>query len=121
MKKTNMIKSNRTFRYIYKKGATASTPYMAFYATKDRWGKNNLGITVNVKIGKAVIRNRIKRIIKESYRLNEENVKDGYNIVIVSRFKMANATFFDTQKSLITLLKKLELWKECGKNEVDNG
>ena len=109
-----MIKSNQKFRFLYRKGKTLANPYLALYAFPNKQNKNMLGITVNKKIGKAVVRNRIKRLIKESYRLSEDRIKDGYDIIVVSRFKMAGADFKRTNRSFLDLCGKLDLLKKEG-------
>ena len=72
---------------------------------------NQLGITVSKKVGKAVIRNRVKRLIKENYRLLEPRVVRGYNIIIVARPVAGTlpreAAFSEIESALIHLLKKL--------------
>lgn len=113
MKKTQTIKSNRTFRFLYRKGKSYANPYLALYAHKNRNGINSIGITVNKKIGKAVVRNRIKRLIRESYRCHEGSVQDGYDLVVVSRFKMAGADYHRTERALIDGLKHLGIWQEA--------
>ncbi len=112
MKKTQTIKSNRTFRFLYRKGRSYANPYLALYAHKNRNGTNSIGITVNKKIGKAVVRNRIKRLIRESYRCHEDSIADGYDLVVVSRFKMAGSDFHKTEKALLDGLRHLGMWKE---------
>lgn len=112
MKKTTMIKSNRKFRYLYNRGKSLANPWLALYVLKNKQGQNTLGITVNKKIGKAVVRNRIKRLIKESYRLMEDQIKDGYDVIVVSRFKMAHADFHKTDRALRDLARKLDILEE---------
>ncbi len=68
-----------------------------------------MGITVNTKIGKAVVRNRVKRLIRESLRAFEGDMKQGYYIVVVARSAMADSTFADTKKSLFSLLSEIKL------------
>ncbi|MGI6030013.1 MAG: ribonuclease P protein component [Eubacteriales bacterium] len=112
MKKTSMIKSNRKFRFLYTRGKTQANSYLALYAHKNKSGENTLGITVNKKIGKAVVRNRIKRLIKESYRLMEDEFQNGLDIVVVSRFRMAHADYHKTARAMRDLAKKLSLLEE---------
>ena len=68
---------------------------------------NRLGITVSSKIGKAVVRNRVRRRIKEAYRLNEDKFKTPYDIVIVSRVRAANAVFSEIEESVLRLGRTL--------------
>ena len=85
MKKTVTIKNNHEFRRLYQKGKSAVTPFMVVYCRPNRLGHNRLGITTGVKLGKAVVRNRCRRRIREVYRLAQPGMKQGYDLVIVAR------------------------------------
>ncbi len=82
---------------------------MVVYFKKNRYGQSRLGITVSKKVGNAVTRNRVRRLIKENYRLMEKEIRSGYDVVIVARARMATADFHATGAALRTLLGKCEL------------
>ncbi len=83
---------------------------MVVYARPNRTGGNRLGITVGVKVGGAVVRNRTRRLIRESYRLGEHRLKTGYDIVAVARVRCAGADFRHVDASLFALLKSSASW-----------
>ncbi len=93
MNNTVSLKLNREFRRAYKKGKSAASPSIAVYAYENRKRINRLGITVSTKIGKAVHRNKIRRRFREIYRLNENSIKKGYDIVIVARQRSRTAEY----------------------------
>ncbi len=97
------------FQRLYSKGASCSDKNIVIYFLPNRQPVNRLGITVSKKTGCAVIRNRTKRLIKECYRLNEQNVKIGYDIVIVARRHIINADFHEIFASFMKLMKKLDM------------
>ena len=66
---------------------------------------NYLGIVVSKKVGNSVVRHRVKRRIKECYRLHEERFMSGFNIVIVARAESAEASYQDMEKNLLRLAK----------------
>lgn len=68
-----------------------SAPCLALYCRKNRQGRSRLGITVGVKVGKAVCRNRTRRRIREAYRLHEEQFLPGYDLVVVARVRARRA------------------------------
>lgn len=109
MNQTVAIKQPHLFRRAYAKGKSAVTPTVVLYARKNGQSFNRLGLTVGTKVGKATVRNRVRRRLKESYRLREESLKTGYDIVIVARSAAADARFALLDRHLASLLKRLEL------------
>lgn len=110
MQKTIPVKENRLFRFLYARGKNAARKTMAVYALKNRQKTvNRLGITVSVKLGGAVQRNRIRRRLKETYRLSETRLKGGYDIVIVARHAALDAPFETLLKDFSLLVRELKL------------
>ena len=87
-------------------------PCLAVYCRKNNLGYSRLGLTVGVKLGKAVVRNRTRRRIREVYRLNEEKFQPGWDIVVVARTKAVEAPFEKLTASYLTLAKKAGLLKK---------
>ena len=112
MKKSVTLKENHEFRRMYQKGASAVSGGMVVYCRKNRLGHNRLGVVSSVKIGNAVVRNRSRRRLREVYRLNSGALKQGYDIVMVSRAKTATAPWNDLNESFLRLCKKLNLLEE---------
>ena len=113
MKFSSSLKLNHIFQRLYhSKGAADG--FLVLYARKNRTGSNRVGITVSKKLGKAHIRNRTRRRIREVYRLNEEKFQPGWDIVVVARTKAVDAPFDKLTKSYLTLAQKLNLLvEEC--------
>ena len=107
MKFTDSLRNNYEFRRLYSKGASAATPRMVVYCRRNRLPVNRLGLTVSNKIGKAVVRNRIRRRFREIYRLNEGALASGYDIVIVARRRSASALYGELESDFMRLAKKL--------------
>jgi len=113
MEKTVSITENRTFRALYRRGKTAARRTMAVYVCKNRLKTvNRLGLTVSVKLGGAVRRNRIRRRIKEAYRLSEGRLKSGYDVVIVARSAAHSAEFSRLTDDLLSIAAELSLLEE---------
>ena len=85
MKYSVSLTQNHEFRRLYNKGTSSATPAMVIYCRLNGRGVNRLGITVSSKLGNAVRRNRMRRRLRETYRLNEDKLRRGYDIVIVAR------------------------------------
>ena len=111
MKFSTSLKLNHVFRRLYRTNGYAG-PYLVLYARKNREGINRVGITVSKKLGKAHIRNRIRRRLREIYRLNEEKFLAGWDIVLVGRGKALDADFAAMTKSVLSLAAKAGILKE---------
>lgn len=105
----NTVKLNREFRYAYKKGAKLVTGTLVFYWYKNRQSLSKLGITVSTKIGGAVVRNRIKRLIRAAYSARKDEIKNGYNIIVAARTKAASADYAQIKKDMDFCIRKSEL------------
>ncbi len=107
MKYAESLKKNFEFRIVYKKGKSFANKYLVFYKYKNNKNINRLGISVSKKVGNSVIRSRVTRLIRESYRLNEEVIeKDGWDFVIVARSAANGASYEEISSALLYLLKQ---------------
>lgn len=107
MKHTVSMKENHLFRRLYNKGQSTACPTLAVYVRRNGRRESRLGLTVGTKVGKAHIRNRIRRRCRESLRRHP--VKQGYDLVVVARSAAAEARFALLDRHLASLLKRLEL------------
>ena len=114
MKHTVALKQNHEFRRLYSKGKSAVTSCLALYCRKNRLGYSRLGITTGVKLGKAVHRNRVRRRIREAYRLHEGEFLPGYDLVVVARVRAVHVRYREIERSLLQLADKLGLRKKEG-------
>lgn len=108
MKNTQSLKLNRDFRRAYK-GESFVGGYTVVYARKNRYPFNRLGLTVSKAAGKAVVRNRLKRLMRESYRLMEDDIKPGYDFIIVARNRAVGKTQLQIRQDIEYAVKKLDL------------
>ena len=109
MRLSSSMKYNYEFRRLYATGKSAATPLLALYCRRNRKGMSQLGVTVGAKVGKAVLRNRVRRRLKEIYRLNEADIRPGFDIVIVARVKSRDATYQQLEADFLRLVDKLNL------------
>ena len=105
MKYSTSLKLNHIFRRLYRTSGVADG-LLVLYARKNRTDGNRVGITVSKKLGKAHVRNRTRRRIREVYRLNEEKFQPGWDIVVVARTRAVEAPF-----EKLTLAKKAGILK----------
>lgn len=112
MKNTVSLKKNELFLRAYKKGRKAHGKFFTMHYINNGLDINRLGIKTGKKLAGAVKRNRIKRLIRESYRLCEASLKMGYDIVFVAKDEALTIdSYFETSHAIKKLIKKAELFK----------
>lgn len=105
MQFSSALKLNHIFRRLYHTSGHADA-YLVLYARKNRTQSNRVGITVSKKLGKAHVRNRVRRRLREIYRLNEARFQPGWDIVVVARSKAVDAPFDKLTASYLALAAK---------------
>ena len=103
MKHTVSLKENRIFRRLYAKGKSAVAPTMVLYCRKNGRRESRLGLTTGTKLGHAVVRNRVRR------RLREDKLLPGYDIVVVARVRAVHSKYAVLERDFLRLAKKLQL------------
>ena len=107
MKFTDTLKKNYEFQRLYSKGKSAVTPYLVVYVRKTKKRTNRIGITVSTKLGHAVVRNRVRRRLREIYRLAEERFAPGTELVVVARVKAVKASYSQLEHAFMSACAKL--------------
>ncbi len=106
MKKAYRVKKNDEFQEVFKKGRSyANRQFVVYFLKKPGQTHFRIGISVSKKLGKAVVRNRIKRYIRQSFLELEDYLKQEYDYIIIARKPAAEMDFFEVKKSLIHVLK----------------
>ena len=99
------LKNSRDFQSVYRSGRSLANRYLVVYVKKrDDDGENRVGISVSKKVGNSVVRHRVKRLIRESYRLNCEKASVGHDLVVIAREKSNGRTYREIEGALIGLL-----------------
>lgn len=106
------LKKNRDFQYVYRRGKAKGSKSMLLLFIPQRSGTIAVGFCVSKKVGNSVIRNRVKRRMKEAFRLELEKLKPGSRMVFIARPQLSEASFNDIQKTMRYLLKKSGLYRE---------
>ncbi len=101
------LRTTQEFHRVYKRGKSVVNRHIVVYYLPNNLGKNRVGISVSKKVGNAVTRNRVKRLIREVYRLNGDGIRQGYDIVFVARVRTNSATFRDIKRAMTALFKKI--------------
>ena len=118
MKFSQSLKKNRDFQNVYKKGTSFANSYLVMYILENGLQENRIGISVSKKVGNSVVRHRITRLIRESYRLNEQKFVGGLDIVVIARPGAKERSFFEIESALLHLGRLHSILKEEEKKEV---
>ena len=110
MKFSHSLKLNHIFQRLYRTNGQANG-YLVLYARRNRTDTNRVGITVGKKLGHAVVRNRVRRRLREVYRLNEDKFQAGWDIVVVARTRAIYAEFDQLVEAYMTAAQKAGITK----------
>ena len=99
------LKNTNQFKIVYNNGKSYANRDLVMYLRKNDSDTNRLGISVSKKVGNSVVRHRVTRLIRESYRLNEAKLLQGYDIVVVARANAKEKNYFDICRAFLHLAK----------------
>lgn len=102
---SKVLKNSREFGYVYRNGKSYANKYLVMYQIKNELSNNRIGISVSKKVGNSVVRHRVTRLIRESYRLNESMFNSSLDIVIVARPGSKERSYSEIESALMHLAK----------------
>ena len=103
MKRFPSVKKNSEFQVIYRNGTSYANRLLVMYVMKTGEDENRIGISVSKKVGNSIVRHRLTRLIRESYRLQEERFKCGYDIVVIARTSAREKNYVQIESALLHL------------------
>ena len=109
MQFSKSLKLNHMFRRLYHKGKSAANRYLVLSCRRNGSSENRIGLTVSGKLGHAVVRNKIRRRLREIYRLHESRFLPGYDIVVVARSRAVTASYQQLEQAYLSLARTLGL------------
>lgn len=105
MQFSESLKKNRDFQLTYKKGKSYANRYLVMYVRENGTSGNRLGLSVSKKVGNSVVRHRVTRLLRESYRLQEEHFRRGYDIIIIARASAKDKSYQEIESAAVHLGK----------------
>lgn len=99
------LKKNRDFQLLYKEGRSRANRYLVLYVKENGLEKNRLGVSVSKKVGNSIVRHRITRLIRESYRLHEDMFNSGLDMVVIARVSAKDRGMREIESALLHLGK----------------
>lgn len=113
MIRSESLKKNQDFKVVYQNGTSYANRLLVMYVLKNQHRKNRLGISVSKKVGNSVVRHRVTRLIRESYRLNERSFRQGLDIVVVARPNAKDKSYQEIESALMHLAGRMKLRREA--------
>ena len=120
MKYSESLKKNSDFQQVYRHGTSYANRYLVMYVLENQYMKNRLGISVSKKVGNSVVRHRVTRLIRESYRLNELLFKNSLDIVVIARPSAKEKSYQEIESALLHLARKHHIAGEKKNEEISN-
>lgn len=105
MKKYDSLKKNEDFKNVFDAKKSCANKYLVLYVKENNLGSNRLGIQVSKKVGNSVVRHRLTRLIRESFRLNAEKFSSGLDLVFIAREDARGKTYKEIEDALLHLGK----------------
>lgn len=103
MKYSESLKKNKDFQNVYKHGISYANKYLVMYVLDNKTSQNRLGISVSKKVGNSIVRHRLTRLIRESYRLQEDRFKCGFDIVVIARIGAKSKSYKEIDSAMLHL------------------
>ncbi len=111
MDHTLRLKKNMEFKKVYGKGNSMANRLLVLFMMKNGEDFNRVGFSVSKKVGNSVVRNRVKRLMKESFRAKGSTAAKGYDLIFIARINIKEAPYVDVEKAMVHLLRKSKLLK----------
>ena len=99
----NSLKKNEDFKKVFDEKKSCANKYLILYYRENELDVNRLGIQVSKKVGNSVVRHRLTRLIRESFRLNENSFKHGLDLVVIARGDAKGKTYKEIEEALLHL------------------
>ena len=103
MKYSESLKKNKDFRNVYENGISYGNKYLVMYVKENGTDRNRLGISVSKKVGNSIVRHRLTRLVRESYRLQEEKFRCGFDIIVIVRMSAREKKYQVVESALLHL------------------
>ena len=103
MKKSESLKKNRDFQNVYRTGVSFANRLLVMYVKENKTETNRIGISVSKKVGNSVIRHHLARLIRESYRLQEDMFDSGLDIVVIARSTAREVGYHEIESAILHL------------------
>ena len=110
--KQNILRKNKQFQSVYRYGKSYANRIMVIYVLSNKDTQRKVGFAAGKRLGNAVVRNRVKRLLRETYRLNQHKLKLGFDLLLVGRKPMVDVKYKVVSKAFGDLCTKARILDE---------
>ncbi|MDO4284966.1 MAG: ribonuclease P protein component [Eubacteriales bacterium] len=114
------LKKNDDFRRCYRTGKSYANRLLVLYVCGNGLERNRIGISVSKKVGNSVVRHRVTRLVRESYRLHEDMFNSGLDMAVVARTRAADASYHEIESALLHLTRQAKLHRGSERSSLHN-
>ena len=107
-----LMRKNSDFKNVYNKKKSFSDKYLVMYISKNGTDTIRLGVSVSKKVGNSIVRHRLARLIRESFRLESHKIQKGLDIVVIARTSLKDKGYNETHQSMVKLCKHFGIYDE---------
>lgn len=105
------LRKNKKFQFVYTTGKSYANKFLVLYVVSHEQDNVQVGFAAGKRLGCAVVRNRVKRLLREAYRLNQQKLVQGVDLILVGRQPATKAGLSDVEKALLDLCKRARILK----------
>lgn len=109
LQKQMILRKNKQFQSVYRFGKSYANHMMVIYVLSTRETQTKVGFAAGKRLGNAVVRNRVKRLLREVYRLNQHRLRSGLHILLVGRKPMVGVKYQVVDKAFGDLCTKAHI------------
>ena len=112
MDKIYKLRNNMEFKKVYNGGKNYWNRNLVLYVRKNNMENSRIGYSITKKIGNSVVRNKVRRRVKEIYRLNVNNIKSGYDIILIPKKNIVDISYKELESAMLHILKLSKVYKD---------